>query len=70
MLDCINNEILRIKHELAERHGNDVTLILADARAKQRGAVRLPSAGESEQSDPPKPPVTRFQNGSSTPATG
>ena len=58
MPDPINDEILRIKHELAARHGNDVSLILADARAKQRDVVRLPHQNMSEQSDASKPPTS------------
>ena len=55
--DSINDEILRIKHELAAVHGNDVRRIAADARARQKNAITLPSRPIlSEKSDAPKPP--------------
>jgi hypothetical protein len=54
--DSINDEILRIKHELAAVHGNDVRRIAADARARQRNAISLPPRPiMSEQSDAPIP---------------
>jgi len=69
--DFINDEILRIKHELAAVHGNDVRRIGADARARQRNAINLPPRSiMSEQSDAPKPPNNAVSNDVSTPAAG
>ena len=40
--DSINDEILRIKHELAAMHDNDICRIAADARRRQTRVVTLP----------------------------
>jgi hypothetical protein len=40
--ESINDEILRIKHELAAIHGNDIRRIAADARRHQLNVVTLP----------------------------
>ena len=40
--DSINEEILRIKHELAAQHGNDVGRIVAHARLSQGHVVTRP----------------------------
>ena len=69
--DSINDEILRIKHELAAVHGNDVRRIAADARARQRNAVTLPPRpAKSEQCDAPKPPIEAASNGATSSAGG
>ena len=58
--DSINEEILRIKHDLASKHGNDVGRIVAHARSSQGHVVtRPPRPYKSEQSDPPKSPISR-----------
>ena len=58
--DSINDEILRIKHELAAKHGNDVRRIAADARARQQNVISLsPRTVMSEQSDRDRGPITR-----------
>ena len=58
--DSINDEILRIKHELAALHGNDVRRIAADARARQQNAVTLPPRTiMSEPSDRDRGPIAR-----------
>jgi hypothetical protein len=68
--DSINDEILRIKRELAARFGNDLDLIIADAKSRERNGVSFPPRlWKSEPSDAPKPPVTAVSNGTSTPAT-
>ncbi len=51
--DSINDEILRIKHELAALHGNDIRRIAADARSRQTDVVSLPPRPvKSEQTVP------------------
>jgi hypothetical protein len=40
--DSINEEILRIKRELAGRFGNDLDLIIADAKSRERNTVSFP----------------------------
>ena len=58
--DSINDEILRIKRELASKHGNDVVRIVADARTRQGDVVtRPPRPYPSEQNVGPKPPTVR-----------
>ena len=69
--DSINEEILRIKHELAARHGNDVARTVADARARQGNVVtRPPRPYKHELSEASKPPNQPLTNGSSIPAVG
>lgn len=69
--DSINDEILRIKRELAGRFGNDLDLIIADAKSREQNAVSFPPRRwKSEQSDAPKPPNKPISNGTSTPAAG
>ena len=63
LTDSINEEILRIKHELAAQHGNDVGRIVAQARSSQGHVVtRPPHPYKSEQSDAPKPPTPVLTN--------
>jgi hypothetical protein len=58
--DSINDEILRIKHELAATFDNDLSRIVADAQSRERNTISLPPRPwKSEQSDPPKSPVRR-----------
>lgn len=40
--DSINDEILRIKRELAGRFGNELDLIIADAKSVERNTVSFP----------------------------
>lgn len=69
--DSINDEILRIKRELASKFGNDLARIVADTRAREKDAVSLPSRPwKFEQSDAPKPPIEAVSDGASSPATG
>ena len=69
--DSINEEVLRIKHELAARHGNDVARIVADARGRRGNVVtRPPRPYMRELSEAPKPPSQPLTNGSSIPAVG
>lgn len=69
--DSINDEILRIKRELAGRFDNDLDRIIADAKSRERNGIRFPSRPcKSEPGDAPKPPVMAVPNGKSTPAAG
>lgn len=69
--DLINDEILRIKRELAGRFGNDLDLIIADAKSRERNTVSFPPRRwRSEQSNPPKSPNDAASMGASSPATG
>jgi hypothetical protein len=65
--DSINDEILRIKRELAGRFGNDLDSIIADAILRERNAISLPP--RRCQTDAPKPPIKAVVNGTSSPAT-
>ena len=59
-MDSINDEILRIKRELAARFDNDLNRIVADARSRETNAISMPRRPwKSEQSDAPKSPVGR-----------
>ena len=69
--DSINDEILRIKRELAGRFGNDIDLIIADAKSRERNTVSFPPRRwKSELSDAPKPPIDAVSIGASSPAAG
>lgn len=69
--DSINDEILRIKRELAGRFGNDLDLIIADAKSRERNTVSFPPRRwTSEQIDAPKPLNDAVSIGASSPATG
>jgi len=66
--DSINDEILRIKRELAGRFGNDLDLIIADAKSRERNTVSFPPRPwKSEPSDAPKPPNDAVSSGASSP---
>jgi len=53
--DAINDEILRIKRELAGRFDNDLNRIVADVRTRETNTVSMPRRQwKSEQSDAPK----------------
>jgi hypothetical protein len=55
--DTINEEILRIKRELASKFDNDLARVVADTRSRERNTVfMLPRPWKSEPSDAPKPP--------------
>lgn len=41
MNDPINDEILRIKRELANQFGNDLDRIVADIKSRERNTVTL-----------------------------
>jgi len=61
--DTINDEILRIKRELAGRFDNDLDRIVADARTRETNTVSMPRRPwKSEQSDAPKAPVSHEFN--------
>ena len=50
--DSINDEILRIKRELAARFDNDLDRIVADAKSREYNAISLPPRRwKPEQSD-------------------
>jgi hypothetical protein len=50
--DSINDEILRIKRELAARFDNDLDRIIADTKSRERNVISLPPRQcKSEQSD-------------------
>lgn len=69
--DTINEEILRIKRELASKFDNDLARIVADTRSRERNTVSMPPRpSKSEQSDAPKPPNNAVSNGASSPAAG
>ena len=69
--DSINDEILRIKRELAGRFGNDLDLIIADAKSRERNTVSYPPRRwVSDQSRAPKPTTMAVSNGTSTSAAG
>ncbi len=68
--DSINDEILRIKRELAAKFGNDLARIVADTRLREKNAIPMPKPPrKSEQGDAPKPPFEAVSNRTSTPAT-
>jgi hypothetical protein len=67
--DSINNEILRIKRQLAAKFDNDLDRIMADAKTREFDAVSLPPRQwESEQSDAVERRNKPVSNGTSTPA--
>jgi hypothetical protein len=69
--DSINDEILRIKRELAGRFGNDLDLIIADAKSREQNTVSFPPRRwKSEQIDASKPPNDVVSIGASSAATG
>ena len=69
--DSINDEILRIKRELAGRFDNDLDLIIADAKSRERNTVSFPPRRwKSEQSDAPKRPFDAVSSNASSPAAG
>ncbi len=41
--DPINDEILRIKRELAAQFGNDLEKIVADIKSRERNTITLPA---------------------------
>lgn len=66
--DSINDEILRIKRELASKFDNDLARIVEDTRLRETGAISMPKGpGKSEQCDPPSSPVMAVSDG--TPAS-
>ena len=51
-MDMINDEILRIKRELAAKFDNDLNKIVADARSRETNAISMPRRPwKSEQKD-------------------
>ena len=68
IIDSINDEILRIKRELAGRFDNDLDRIVADTRLRERNAITLPPRRcKSEQNDAREPSALSVPNGKSTP---
>jgi hypothetical protein len=69
--DSINDEILRIKRELASKFDNDLARIVADTRSQEKDAISMPKRSwRPEQYDTPKPPVEVITNDVSSPADG
>lgn len=69
--DSINDEILRIKRELASKFDNDLVRIVADTRLREKDAISMPKRPwKSEQCDASKPPVEVISNGASAPTAG
>jgi hypothetical protein len=69
--DTINEEILRIKRELASKFDNDLARIVADTRSRERNTVSMPPRPwKSEPSDAPKPPNNAVPSSASSPAAG
>jgi hypothetical protein len=69
--DSINEEILRIKRELASKFDNDLARIVADTRSRERNSISMPPRPcKSEHSDAPKLPNAPDPNGASSTATG
>ena len=67
-IDSINDEILRIKRELAARFDNDLDRIVADARSRECDAISLPPRRyKFEQNDAREPLAQSVSNGASTP---
>ncbi len=67
--DSINEEILRIKRELAARFDNDLARIVADTKSRERNAMSLPPRRtKSEQSDAVERRDRSVSDGKSTPA--
>jgi len=55
--DSINDEILRIKRELASKFDNDLAKIVADTRLREKDAVSMPKRpwnSEKQQNKPVK----------------
>ena len=70
-MDSINDEILRIKRELAAIHGNDVDRIAADARSRQGKVVSFPPRPyKPEQNAAPKPSINPLSESASTAEIG
>ncbi|XZE18290.1 hypothetical protein SH449x_003578 [Pirellulaceae bacterium SH449] len=58
--DTINDEILRIKRELASKFDNDLARIVEDIRSRETNTVSLPRRPwKPEQSDAPKSASTQ-----------
>ncbi len=69
--DSINDEVLRIKRELASKFDNELARIVADTRSREKNAISMPKRSwKSEQCDAPKPPIVAASNDASTPAAG
>ncbi len=67
--DSINDDILRIKRELAARFDNDLDRIVDDAKSRECNAISLPPRQwKSEQSDAVERRNTPVSDGKSTPA--
>ena len=52
-IDPINDEILRIKRELAAQFGNDLEKIVADIKSRERNTITLPARKYDPQSMAP-----------------
>jgi hypothetical protein len=67
--DSINEEILRIKRELAGRFSNDLDRIVADTKSRERNAISLPPRPFApEQREAPQVPINEVFKETSTPA--
>ncbi len=68
--DSINEEILRIKRELASKFDNDLASIVADTRSRERDAISMPPRPWNSEQSAPKPPNDAVSNGASSAAAG
>ncbi|MFO7903768.1 MAG: hypothetical protein R6U98_13985 [Pirellulaceae bacterium] len=67
--DAINDEILRIKRELAARFDTDLARIVSDAKSRECNAISLPPRRcVSEQGDAVERRNGPVSGGKSTPA--
>ena len=69
--NSINDEILRIKRQLAGAFGNDIDRIVADARSRQTNVVtRQPRPYEAERSTAPEQAIADLPGDASVTAAG
>ena len=69
--DSINDEILRIKRELAGKFDNDLGRIVADAQSREQNTISFPPRRwKSGQNDALTPAIVCLPNGSSAPPAG
>ncbi|MFN7873899.1 MAG: hypothetical protein ACK5YR_15980 [Pirellula sp.] len=69
--DSINEEILRIKRELASKFDNDLARIVADTRSRERNSISMPPRPwKSAHIDAPKLPNDAGLNCASSTETG
>lgn len=71
MNDPINDEILRIKRELANQFGNDLNRIVADIKSRERNTVTLePRVFPTQTSGSPHSQNKSVPKDLSTPVSG